>query len=66
MLAPIEDIFTPFKIVSNSFSKAEELGVGLTLCKAAIKAHGARALKLKSKDEIGAQFSIQLPIDAGC
>ena len=34
------DIFTPFKMGSNTESKAEGRGVGLALCKAAIEAHG--------------------------
>ena len=34
------DVFTPFKMGSNTESKAEGRGVGLALCKAAIEAHG--------------------------
>ncbi|MGC0371756.1 MAG: hypothetical protein DGJ47_000456 [Rickettsiaceae bacterium] len=63
-IPPLEiyDIFTPFKMASNSFSKAEGRGVGLALCKAAIEAHDGY-IEVRSKDEIGAQFSIELPIE---
>ncbi|MGC0372280.1 MAG: hypothetical protein DGJ47_000990 [Rickettsiaceae bacterium] len=57
----IYDIFTPFMMASNSASKAEGRGVGLALCKAAIEAHGG-SIKVDSKNEIGAQFSIRLPL----
>ena len=36
----IYDIFTAFHEASNSVSKAQGRGVGLALCKAAIRAHG--------------------------
>ncbi|MGC0372051.1 MAG: hypothetical protein DGJ47_000756 [Rickettsiaceae bacterium] len=55
------DIFTPFIMASNSASKAEGRGVGLTLCKAAIEAHGGN-IEVRSDNEIGAQFTIKLPI----
>jgi Na+/proline symporter/signal transduction histidine kinase len=52
------DIFTPFKMGSNTESKAEGRGVGLALCKAAIEAHGG-IISAESKG-IGAKFSFVL------
>jgi len=53
------DIFTPFKMGSNTESKAEGRGVGLALCKTAIEAHGG-VIKAKSKGGKGAQFRFVL------
>jgi len=49
------DIFIPFKMGSNTASKAEGRGVGLALCKAAIEAHGG-TITAESKDGKGARF----------
>jgi K+-sensing histidine kinase KdpD len=52
------DIFTPFKMGSNTESKADGRGIGLALCKASIEAHGG-AISATSKG-IGAQFRFVL------
>ena len=49
------DIFTPFKMGSNTASKAEGRGVGLALCKAALEAHGG-TITAESKGGKGARF----------
>ena len=49
------DIFTPFKMGSNTESKAEGRGVGLALCRSAIEAHGG-TISAESKDGKGARF----------
>jgi signal transduction histidine kinase len=49
------DIFTPFKMGSNTASKAEGRGVGLALCKAALEAHGG-SITAESKGGKGARF----------
>ena len=54
------DIFTPFKMGSNSKSKAEGRGVGLALCKSAIETHGG-VIQVHSKGK-GAMFKFVLPI----
>ena len=53
------DIFTPFKMGSNTESKAEGRGVGLALCKAAIEAHGG-AIIVESDGVNGARFRFVL------
>ena len=53
------DIFTPFKMGSNSESKAEGRGVGLALCKSAVEAHGG-SISVESKNGVGAQFRFVL------
>jgi Na+/proline symporter len=56
----IFDIFTPFKMGSNTESKAEGRGVGLALCKSIIEAHdGIIAAESKGK---GAIFRFVLPL----
>lgn len=55
----IYDIFTPFKMGSNTESKAEGRGVGLALCKASIDAHGGK-ITAKSKSMQGAKFVFTL------
>lgn len=57
----IYDIFTPFKMGSNTESKAEGRGVGLALCKAAIEAHGGM-MSAKSIGGKGAQFRFVLKL----
>ena len=54
------DIFTPFKMGTNTESKAEGRGVGLALCKAAIEAHGGE-IKVDSKGK-GAIFKVVLSL----
>jgi signal transduction histidine kinase len=49
------DIFTPFKMGSNTQSKAEGRGVGLALCKAALEAHGG-SITVESKGGKGVRF----------
>ena len=49
------DVFTPFKMGSNTASKAEGRGVGLALCKAALEAHGG-SITVESKGGRGARF----------
>jgi Na+/proline symporter/signal transduction histidine kinase len=58
------DIFTPFKMGSNTESKAEGRGVGLALCKAAIEAHEG-SISVESKG-IGALFRFVLRSDNKC
>ena len=53
------DIFTPFKMGSNTESKAEGRGVGLALCRAAIEAHGG-SITADSKGGKGAIFKFLL------
>jgi signal transduction histidine kinase len=53
------DIFTPFKMGSNTQSKAEGRGVGLALCKAAIEAHGGY-ITAESKSCKGARFRFRI------
>jgi len=54
------DIFTPFKMGTNTESKAEGRGVGLALCKSAIEAHGGLIKAESHKD--GAMFRFVLPL----
>lgn len=56
----LHDVFDPFKMGSNTVSKAKGRGIGLALCKAAIEAHGG-SIKAESDGEKGAQFTIVLP-----
>ena len=53
------DIFTPFKMGSNTETKAEGRGVGLALCKAAIEAHGGTII-VESDGINGARFRVVL------
>ncbi|HJK87192.1 MAG TPA: ATP-binding protein, partial [Candidatus Megaira endosymbiont of Nemacystus decipiens] len=55
------DIFTPFKMGSNTATKAEGRGVGLALCKSAIEAHGGSIIA-ESPGSKGAVFTVTLPI----
>ncbi|PCJ29097.1 MAG: hypothetical protein COA94_02600 [Rickettsiales bacterium] len=55
----IYDIFTPFKMGSNTESKAAGRGVGLALCKAVIEAHDGE-IKAESRP-VGALFRVCLP-----
>jgi signal transduction histidine kinase len=57
----LSDIFTPFKMGSNSESKAQGRGVGLALCKSAVEAHGG-SITANSNGKIGATFRFILPI----
>lgn len=54
------DIFTPFKMGSNTASKAEGRGVGLALCKTAVEAHGGSITVIS--DGTGAKFTVKIPI----
>ncbi len=56
----IYDIFTPFKMGSNTESKAEGRGVGLALCKSAVEAHGGKILA-ESNGKKGACFTFWIP-----
>jgi signal transduction histidine kinase len=60
LMAELYDIFTPFKMGSNSESKAQGRGVGLALCKAAIEAHGG-SIKAESNGSKGVKFTMLLP-----
>ncbi len=55
----VYDIFTPFKMGSNTESKAEGRGVGLALCRSAIEAHGG-IIAVESNGKKGAVFSFCL------
>lgn len=57
--AELYDIFTPFKMGTNTESKAQGRGVGLALCKSAIEAHGG-VITVESNGK-GALFRIVLP-----
>lgn len=57
----IYDIFTPFKMGSNTESRAEGRGVGLALCKSAIEAHGG-IISAESIGEKGARFTFLLKL----
>lgn len=56
----LSNIFTPFKMGSNSESKACGRGVGLALCKSAVEAHGGSIIA-DSNGEIGAILKFTLP-----
>jgi K+-sensing histidine kinase KdpD len=56
----LSDIFNPFKMGSNSESKASGRGVGLALCKSAVEAHGG-SISADSNGEIGAILRFTLP-----
>ncbi|MDG1436608.1 MAG: ATP-binding protein, partial [Rickettsiaceae bacterium] len=56
----IYDVFTPFKMGSNTESKVEGRGVGLALCKSVIEAHDG-VIKADSKGR-GAIFTFTLPL----
>jgi Na+/proline symporter/signal transduction histidine kinase len=56
----LADIFTPFKMGTNSESKAYGRGVGLALCKSAVEAHGG-SIKAESDGECGAKLQFTLP-----
>jgi signal transduction histidine kinase len=58
--AELDDIFTPFKMGSNSESKACGRGVGLALCKSAVEAHGG-SITADSDGECGAKLQFTLP-----
>ena len=58
--AELYDIFTPFKMGTNTESKAEGRGVGLALCKSVIEAHGG-VITVDSNDN-GAVFKFILPL----
>jgi K+-sensing histidine kinase KdpD len=58
--AELYDIFTPFKMGTNTESKAEGRGVGLALCKSVIEAHGG-IITVDSNDN-GAVFKFVLPL----
>ena len=60
VIVHIHDIFTPFKMGSNTESKAEGRGVGLALCKAAIEAHGGSIKADHNKPVGGALFRFAL------
>ena len=57
----IYDIFTPFKMGSNTESKSEGRGIGLALCRSAIEAHGG-IISVESNGSKGAKFSFSLLI----
>jgi signal transduction histidine kinase len=54
------DIFTVFRMASNTESQAEGRGVGLALCKAAVEAHGGM-IKAENTGK-GAKFRFVLPL----
>ena len=54
------DIFTAFRMASNTESQAGGRGVGLALCKAAIEAHGGM-IKAENTGK-GAKFRFVLPL----
>ncbi|PCJ29857.1 MAG: hypothetical protein COA94_00435 [Rickettsiales bacterium] len=58
----IYDVFTPFKMASNTETKAEGRGVGLALCKAAVEAHGGK-IKVESHG-VGVLFRVVLPLNS--
>jgi Na+/proline symporter/signal transduction histidine kinase len=57
----LSEIFNPFKMGSNSESKACGRGVGLALCKSAVEAHGG-SISADSNGEIGATLKFTLPL----
>jgi Na+/proline symporter/signal transduction histidine kinase len=59
--AELADIFTPFKMGTNTESKACGRGVGLALCKSAVEAHGG-SIKAESDGKCGAELQFTLPI----
>ena len=59
--AELYDIFDPFRMGSNTVTKAEGRGVGLALCKSAVEAHGG-VIKAESPEGKGAVFSFVLPL----
>ncbi|PCJ29091.1 MAG: hypothetical protein COA94_02565 [Rickettsiales bacterium] len=61
-LSELYDVFTPFKMGSNTETKAEGRGVGLALCKAAVNAHGSK-VKVESSGA-GVLFRVVLPLES--
>ncbi|PCJ24844.1 MAG: hypothetical protein COA94_07055 [Rickettsiales bacterium] len=61
-LSELYDVFTPFKMGSNTETKAEGRGVGLALCKAAVNAHGGE-VKVESSGA-GVLFRVVLPLES--
>jgi Na+/proline symporter/signal transduction histidine kinase len=57
----LSDIFNPFKMGTNSESKACGRGVGLALCKSAVEAHGG-SISANSNGEVGATLKVVLPL----
>ena len=57
----LSDIFTPFKMGSNTESKAKGRGVGLALCKSAVEAHGG-TIRAHSDGICGATLRFTLPL----
>jgi len=57
----LSDIFTPFKMGSNSESKACGRGVGLALCKSSVEAHSG-SITAYSNGEVGATLRFVLPL----
>jgi signal transduction histidine kinase len=55
----LSDIFTPFKMGSNTESKTEGRGIGLALCKSAVEAHGG-TIRAESDGIKGARFIVEL------
>ena len=55
------DVFEAFKMGSNTESKAEGRGIGLTLCKSVIQAHGGN-ITAESDGEQGATLKFTLPL----
>jgi signal transduction histidine kinase len=55
------NIFTPFKMGSNTESKACGRGVGLALCKSAVEAHGGN-ISANSDGIVGATLRFILPL----
>lgn len=55
------DIFTPFKMSSKTESRAQGRGLGLSVCKAAIEAHGGHITASSNKKQ-GTIFKFIIPI----
>ena len=54
------DVFKAFKMTSQTEKKSEGRGIGLTLCKAAVEAHGG--MIIAENHDNGARFRFTLPL----
>ena len=59
----LNDIFIPFKMSTQTESKAKGRGVGLALCKSAVEAHNGTVQAI-SNTSTGTTFIVELPLNS--